>query len=596
MTYGAGGTSARHPLVGLVPVDLRGSELVLSPTKPGDSRSTSLDPVKSLLAGGTIQQSEELLLALTTGRFYTHEFIGRRLAKATIDAISGRLGSPIRIVDPFCGDGRLVSWFLEALSGNPMASHTEFSVELWDCDGVALEAASNRVKALAGSVKTLSVASYHWDTFSNARDRFGMFDVVLTNPPWELLKPDPRQLRGMDEERARDYSRSLRDEDRRLSALYPASRPRVRYAGWGLNLSRCGTEVALSLLKPDGFAGIVVPASLFADSSSSGIRQILATSFQLLSMDYFPSEARLFPGTDQPAVATLVRRRASSGVSLQLTVFDAALHARDRSRLKISNTELERTDFVIPGQLSARSYPIFRKLWRFCEFSALEGVASKSLVAGRELDETRIGERLADSGTHLFVKGRMVTRFGTNLESAKFVIPGTGIPTSAGHWRIAWRDVSRTTQARRVQASLIPPGVVTGNSLSVAYFRDDNMHRLRALLLLMTSAVFEFQVRMYLATPHISLASVRKGRLPTLQSKALVDGLARICDKCMTGKRSALIEGEVRSAQAYGITRVELETILAEFGRLSCAEKSAIVDSSCWDSVPSWVSSSTNPG
>ncbi|MDE1821026.1 MAG: hypothetical protein KGJ23_08215 [Euryarchaeota archaeon] len=559
------------------------------PRSSGSLPTTALDSVKTLLAGTTPEGSDLRRFALNTGRFYTHEFIGRRLAKGISKALGARLKGPVSIVDPFCGDGRLVAWFLEEIGTKPMARGTSLSVDLWDCDGAALRQAARRVQALSDDMGSVIVNSHHWDSFDGARLQWGRFDFVLTNPPWELLKPDPRQMRGMPKDEALRFSKSLREEDRRLTGLYPASAPRIRYAGWGLNLSRCGTEAAVSLLKPGGLGGIVVPASLFADNSSGGVRELLTTKFDLLSMDYFPSEAHLFPGTDQPAVSALVRRSEPNGVSLDLTVFDRGLEIRSNGQLKISREELERTDFVIPGQLPAKSYSILRKLNRLGAFAELEGASPADLVAGRELDETRIDERLSSRGTHRFVKGRMVTRFQSDLRSARFLLPSVEVPPSAAHWRIAWRDVSRTTQARRVKATLLPPGVVTGNSLSIAYFRDDHMARLKTLLVIMNSAVFEFQMRLWLATPHISLGGVRRGRLPASWSPKQLAGMARVCDGCLAGEPSSLIEAEVRVAQAYGLDRREFGAILDEFGRLSTHEKCHLLDSACWERVPGWL-------
>ena len=64
--------------------------------------------------------------------------------------------------------------------------------------------------------------------------------------------------------------------------------------------------------------------------------------------------------------------------------------------------------------------------------------------------------------------------------------------------------------------TIIPAGWVAGNSLHVAYYRDGDPVRLRALYAVLSSLVFEFQVRCRLATGHMSLGIVRSSRVPTL--------------------------------------------------------------------------------
>lgn len=552
---------------------------------------TAMPGLQGLLDGAPVTAASDRLLALTTGRFYTHEFVGKRLAREVAKLILRGRSVQVRVVDPFCGDGRLVAWLLEALGRDAASETLALTVDLWDCDRTALRVARRTIRALSQEVGSLRLSVRHWDTFESAPTQYGRYDVVVTNPPWELLKPDPRQLREMVPAEAKRFAESLRNEDARLSRLYPASTPTVRYAGWGLNLSRCGIEVALRLLDTGGTAGLVVPASVFADSSSRGIRELMVNHFRMDSFEYFPSEARLFQAADHPAVSVVLRQGPVQGVSSRLTVFDKSLQVRASGRLVIPQADLVAADFVIPGQLSPKAYAVLRRFRHFEEFSQMEGDAPQALLAGRELDETRIAERLTDHGSVRFVKGRMIRRFAVELASARFLAPGVELPDSVDHYRVAWRDVSRMSQARRIHAALLPPGVVTGNSLSIAYFRDDDSDRLRALLALMSSIVFEFQVRTRLATSHISLAAVRKGRLPSLENEGLVRSMARICDRCLGGSLPAQIELEVRSAQAYGIDRKRFAMILDEFGRLPTYEKEHLLSCREWEVTPKWIES-----
>ncbi len=69
------------------------------------------------------------------GVFYTHEAIGRRIARLAADSLP-KVGC-VHVCDPFCGDGRLLVWFLEEV-----AKSTELKVELnlhaWDIDADAV--------------------------------------------------------------------------------------------------------------------------------------------------------------------------------------------------------------------------------------------------------------------------------------------------------------------------------------------------------------------------------------------------------------------------------------------------------------------------
>ena len=67
------------------------------------------------LAGGT-----KNLLCKAAGRFYTPEAIGMPLVADVIKRTLRRRLDTVNLVDPFCGDSRLLIWSLRALiaSGN----------------------------------------------------------------------------------------------------------------------------------------------------------------------------------------------------------------------------------------------------------------------------------------------------------------------------------------------------------------------------------------------------------------------------------------------------------------------------------------------
>ena len=72
-----------------------------------------------------------------------------------------------------------------------------------------------------------------------------------------------------------------------------------------------------------------------------------------------------------------------------------------------------------------------------------------------------------------------------------------------------------------MHAAIVPAGMVTGNSLHVAYFRDDSLDRLLALLAILNSYCFEAQVNARLGTGHISLGMVKQTHIPSLDQELI---------------------------------------------------------------------------
>lgn len=521
------------------------------------------------------------LLARVTGRFYTHDFIANHLVDAVLRAWKPRTET-VKIIEPFCGDGRLITLLLE--KGAHTHSNRTWEIAIWDCDQDALNVAKAKIIKTAKKHRIAArVTATAGDSFTRAPAFAGQFDLCITNPPWEVLKPDRRELSDLSSDEAEKYIQLLKKHDSILRALYPLSAPLKRFSGWGTNLARCGVEASLRLLAPEGVAGIVSPSSLLADQMFGNIRKWVLSKHCVHDLAFFAAEARLFENVDQPSITIVASRACQNGTAPVLFTYGKDL---SKNSLKISPDgwrHLDEGSFIVPLQFGLAVVKM-QATWRHLpKFGDIEGQEPHALWAGRELDETGHEKFLSNNGDYLFLKGRMIKRFGIAEQPTRFVSRyGPRIPKSADHFRVAWRDVARPNQKRRMHATIIPPGIVTGNSLSVAYFRDDNLPRLKALLAVMNSLVFEAQVRSRLATAHISLGSVREVHIPELDDEPTVNILAELVDLTAAGDAQASNRLEVKIAQLYGLSRDDMAELLSSFSKIDRHEAGAILSMHDW--------------
>lgn len=549
---------------------------------------SAMEHVKLLISNGRREVGDDTkdLLARVTGRFYTPDFIARHLIGALLQAWSPRVET-VRVIEPFCGDGRLVSLLLEKASA--AHGHRTWNITLWDCDQGALASARERISAAAQkhAIKAI-IEAIPGDSFTRAPEFFGQFDLCITNPPWEVLKPDRRELTDFSTSETKRYVQCLKQRDVVLRGLYPLSAPLKRFSGWGTNLARCGVEVSLRLLAPGGVAGIVSPSSLLADQMSGKIRRWVLSSHCVYDLAFYAAEARLFDNVDQPSITIVAARAPQNCTTPLLSTFTKDLSG---SSLKMSADEwhqLHGGGFVVPLQFGlaiVRMQAAWRHLPKFKDLETQEG---EGLWAGRELDETSHEKFLAETGDYLFMKGRMIKRFGIVEPPARFVNRhGPRVPKSADHHRLVWRDVARPDQKRRMHATIIPPGIATGNSLSVSYFRNDDLPRLKALLAIMNSIVFEAQVRSRLATAHISLGTVREVHIPHLTDARTVQTLARLADQALAGDSAASQRLEVEVAHLYDLGRDDMRALLSSFPKIDGDEARALLSMPEWNRIPS---------
>jgi len=523
-----------------------------------------LAPHGERLVGG------KTLIARATGRFYTPEILAEQLAHALIESAPDFSGGEVRIVDPFCGDGRLVVSFLRQAANSRAFRKTHFQVSLWDTDKEAVAEAEAKIRALGSTKKiTLKLDARAHDTFLNSTEALGTYDIALTNPPWEALKPDRRELDQMDANARVAFEKTLRNYDTKLAKLLPNSQPEAKYSGWGTNLSRCGLELSLLLLKPGGLCGIVLPSSIFCDQASARLRRWLFHEATPLRVFHYPAEAKLFEQVDQPCAAAVFRRVQDSAFAPVISRFSASRKLMSEHRFAISEQDLLRLGHAIPLDLTEAELRFLLRLHPFPELEHYATEEPDGLWLGRELDETGYKSFVRPKGNVPFVKGRNISRFSAVNDFEEFMRDGAReIPQSAFHARIVWRDVSRRSQIRRMIATLLPAGCVTGNSLQVAYFRDDDLDRLHALLGILNSLPFEFQLRSRLGTSHVSLGTVRKIRVPRLENREVVRSLAALTRLVLAQKAGAEAKLEIAVAHAFDLGNDDYELLLGHFDRL----------------------------
>ena len=521
-----------------------------------------------------------------TGRFYTPDVLASDLAARLSDTLEARaaeygLGAEIRACDPFCGDGRLVVALLVEAMSRAALHGRRWVVTLCDVERGAAEGAGEAVATAAAALGVVVVIRVViGDSLANATP--DQHDIVVTNPPWELLKPDIREVAHLTAEGKAEHRARLRVLCNALDARFPEARADKAWGGWGTNLARCGWELALRSCTPGGALGIVLPSTILADQASATMRSSALRRSRLVDLAAYPSEARLFARVDQPVVAATFVAEPSDGVDATLRLFGADRAVRTYRRLEANGAQLAARSHVLPVGFGAEAAELIDLLSTLPRLSDLEGDAPTCLWTGRELDETRIIEKTRPGTRHPFVKGRMVRRHGIAEAPTRSVLPDLARGfRSAVFERVAWRDVSRASQRRRMISTIIPAGWVAGNSLHVAHFRNDDPERLRALHAILSSFVFELQVRSLLATGHMSLGVVRCARVPVM-GRSVVATLAAKAREALSDGDEICPALEVAVARAYGLGRDDMAAIIDQFPKIDSAERDAVLNSTLW--------------
>lgn len=494
------------------------------------------------------------------GKFYTDFSIAESMVETLVRNYSiDRFLSTLRLIDPFCGDGRLIIKLLSELVKHDLLLDKKIYISIWDIDSTAVSTAEHDVKAFCEEHKLhCEIDARIDDAFVGYRDVLSTYDICITNPPWSLLKPQKIFQKSNDEDAMMRYRNAIEQYDAYMKSEFGISQPSSKFGKWGTNLARCGTEVALKLIKPDGICGIVSPASLFNDQVSTKLRNWIFENYRIINISYYPAELKLYGSADISSVTAVVKG-GITGQSLDVRIYSEKNIYQSTKIEKAVFEYIRRNNYSLPLQTGINAIPIMMYLEKlpttisFCD--------STKLSFTRELDETRVKEKLLPNGKIEFAKGYMVDRYSFTGDSLFLNEDLAVAPISSYTHKVVWRDVSRDSQTRRIKATLLPPGFICGNSLGVIYGSSDSLPYLKMLLAIMNSMIFEYQARGMLVSNHVSAGIIKQIHVP---NPVIIPEIVDMVDRQLQGEDMEMML-ELEIAKLYGISSNEYEIIINSF-------------------------------
>jgi hypothetical protein len=397
----------------------------------------------------------------------------------------------------------------------------------------------HHLAAIAGAAEREAAVRrfFHWELafpeifFSpdGRRRASAGFDAVLGNPPWDALRADT----GDAEARAHDRpGRLARLRFLRDSGVY-------RLQGQGhVNQYQLFLERALTILRPGGRLGLVLPSGLATDRGSSGLRRTLLDTTLVERLHGFDNRRAIFPVHRDTRFLLLTTTQGGSTDRLTCTfglsdpkwldqLPDRAADDPPEARSVIlSRVWLERRD---PDHLSWPLIPAAIDL----QILALAHAAAPALadaggwgaVFGRELnasdDRSHFVTRDRSSRANRclpIVEGKHLDPFRARIDETPLVIPRHVAATLLDaertflRPRLAYRDVASATNRLTLIAARLPAGVVTTHTV-FCLKTPLSIPRQYALLALLNSLVVNYLVRLQVTT-HVTAGVMARIPVP----------------------------------------------------------------------------------
>lgn len=369
---------------------------------------------------------------------------------------------------------------------------------------------------------------FHWAyEFDEIIVNRGGFDAIITNPPWDIFKPNSKEFFEKHSEAVTRNTMRIEDFEKEKSSIlgtdpevraewldYLSSFPHqslffrgaAQYAnqigtvngrkvGSDINLFKLFTEQCTHLLSPKARCGIVIPSGIYTDLGATQLRKMLFGKCRITGLFGFENREKLFEGVDS-RFKFVVLTFENSGKTESFPAAFMRRDVRELSRfpaadsLQLSPALIEK---LSPGSLSvmefqsAKDIVIAEKLLQHPALGEkLKGTWNISFSAEFHMtnDSDLFHDSPEDNALPLY-EGKMIHQFESKHSTPRYwVAPAEARASVLGRTedigqilgyqrhRLGFRDIARNTDSRTLIAGFIPKSFC-GNTLPVVSSPQD---------------------------------------------------------------------------------------------------------------------------
>ncbi|MBD2564678.1 MULTISPECIES: Eco57I restriction-modification methylase domain-containing protein [Nostoc] len=371
---------------------------------------------------------------------------------------------------------------------------------------------------------------FHWGYHFDKVLGRGGFDAIITNPPWEIFKPQAKEFFAQHNELVtknkmhihvfeEEQEKLLKNQEiagawleyqsqyphlcnyYRLAENYKNQVPTVngKKVGTDINLYKLFLEQCFNLLHPNGECGIVIPSGIYTDLGAKQLRQILFNQTNITGLFCFENRKEVFEGVHR-SFKIVVLTFAKGGKTTEFPSAFMRHNVQELQRFPSDDSLYINVDLVSkfsPDSLSIiefKNKEDVRIATKLLDFPLLNDskLGWGLEVYGEELHMTRSKKYFKQSLTKCpLYEGGMIWQFQNSYDKPRYWIEESDLREIFLHkrakrigfvdkipkdlkndyetYRIAIRKIARNTDTRTLISSLIPPGSFTGNSLTVNF-------------------------------------------------------------------------------------------------------------------------------
>jgi Alw26I/Eco31I/Esp3I family type II restriction m6 adenine DNA methyltransferase len=395
-----------------------------------------------------------------------------------------------------------------------------------------------------------SLKPFHWGYhFDKLITEKGGFDVIITNPPWEVFKPQAKEFFSQHSDLVTKNKMDIKTFEKEQKKLltnpeiaqawleYQSQYPHVslyfrsseqyknqisivngKKQGTDINLYKLFVEQCFNLLHPQGECGIVIPSGIYTDLGTKQLREMLFSQTNVTGLFCFENRKEIFENVHRSfkiAILSFEKNKQTLSFPVEFMRHDVEELQRfpHKDSLVISVDLIRK---LSPDSLSVMEFKqdidihIAEKMSRF----PLLGETlpdTWNLKLTREFDMTNdsyLFKTEPAKGRLPLYEGKMIHQFTHQYALPKYWLDekearqallkrgevDNGQILDYQTYRLGFRSVSSSTNERSLISSLIPKLVFCGNSLSISECEQNNFQGNEAFKIFIVAVLNSFLI------------------------------------------------------------------------------------------------------
>ena len=457
------------------------------------------------------------------------------------------------------------------------------------------------LSARQDALLTAGATALPWDLTFPEAFQAGGFDAVLSNPPWDVI-----QYRTEDFVAGYDFSvldaatkRERMVIEQRVLAdpcvaaafeAYKSGYERQKRLANRLFLKRpAGTPDAFHLFAERNLdlgrtIGALLPSAFHANEGTTELRRRYFSETFLSCCYSFENRRKLFDIDSRFKFALIVARKPGPTRSLRCAFYlESVADLDEPGRIMEYDADFLAASGganLTPLELrGAIDMAVARTL--FANPATFGGLCKElGIQFGCDLHMTAdAGCFIAGpSGHYTLHEGKTFHQYTDRWDTApRYSVSESAlrgkpsVAEAARHFRLAFRDIARSTDERTTIAMIAPPNTVFGHTATVEKHPGTRpLSHALMLCALMNSFTFDWLVRQK-AAAHLSLYIVNAMPVPalTIQDRAFLAGAAKRLSGAPASQWDLRAKADAAIARAYGLDRTQYRHVLGSFSHRS---------------------------